>query len=289
MNRNQFLAKGSPASEFSIWLGEIIAGDQPLDFRNKKGKWNHLSDCLKSYSWPARNNAGPLLVETDWQFPEGAIFEIKADAGLKENNKVLNDLSTGLRGALADGQDAAPWVAAILVWGGVYHQRGGHNQKWVHANLKNLNSILCETRNALLHDTDDIVIPNLRFNSGLTKVYSLIIDGFVIYDSRVAAALAWLVHKRFGTEIPASLRFPCMPAASAALCRNPLPGRHGFPVLGARPALHAKWNQRANWLLSEAFALALETTPIATHTYRDLRDVEAALFVMGYDLSESLA
>ena len=36
---------------------------------------------------------------------------------------------------------------------------------------------------------------DLRFNAGMTKVYSLMCDNFIIYDSRVAAALGWLVMK----------------------------------------------------------------------------------------------
>lgn len=35
----------------------------------------------------------------------------------------------------------------------------------------------------------------LRFNAGMTKVYSLLADSLIIYDSRVAAALGWIVVK----------------------------------------------------------------------------------------------
>lgn len=53
-------------------------------------------------------------------------------------------------------------------------------------------------RAALATLTDDSVHfdrgpADLRSNAGLTKVYSLVLDDFIIYDSRVAAALAWLV------------------------------------------------------------------------------------------------
>jgi len=36
---------------------------------------------------------------------------------------------------------------------------------------------------------------NLRVNAGMSKVYSLICESFIIYDSRVVAALGWLVMK----------------------------------------------------------------------------------------------
>lgn len=57
-----------------------------------------------------------------------------------------------------------------------------------------------------------------RFNAGITKVYSLVLEDFIIYDSRVAATLGWLVATfcRAGArEVPDALRFPWMPAKEA--------------------------------------------------------------------------
>jgi hypothetical protein len=36
---------------------------------------------------------------------------------------------------------------------------------------------------------------NLRLSSGMIKVYSLLCKDFIIYDSRVAAGLGWMVVK----------------------------------------------------------------------------------------------
>ncbi|MHB2080818.1 hypothetical protein [Pseudomonas asiatica] len=66
-------------------------------------------------------------------------------------------------------------------------------------------------------DTGDLGYPvlrskHLRFNAGMTKVYALICEDFLIYDSRVAAALGWLVVKYCEAhgiaKVPDALCFP---------------------------------------------------------------------------------
>lgn len=42
---------------------------------------------------------------------------------------------------------------------------------------------------------DNSALKVRRFNAGMSKVYSLIVADFIIYDSRVAAALAWFVAR----------------------------------------------------------------------------------------------
>jgi glycine cleavage system aminomethyltransferase T len=115
----------------------------------------------------------------------------------------------------------------------------------------------------------------------------------VIYDSRVAGALAWFVAAWAGERpVPASLRFPCMaakedPGAARRKLRNPRPGPGGFPLLGARPRAHAKWNLRASWIL-QALLEANPGTVFGSGTAASRR-LEAALFMWGYDLTPSTA
>ena len=51
-----------------------------------------------------------------------------------------------------------------------------------------------------------------RFNAGITKVYSMVLENFIIYDSRVAAALGWLVAQfcraLFVTAVSRAWTFP---------------------------------------------------------------------------------
>lgn len=88
----------------------------------------------------------------------------------------------------------------------------------------------------------------------MTKVYSLICESLVIYDSRVAAALGWIVVKYCQAmglrQVPTELRFPWAPAKSAPGAsnpkqRNPSAGSLIFPTLRAG-ALHAEWNLKAS-------------------------------------------
>ena len=109
----------------------------------------------------------------------------------------------GLRDCLAapaiDEVLLAQWIKAVLFWGGVYtrHRNGGGNAGWLDDRVQ-AEDLAVNLRAALAALTDASVYfdrgpTDLRSNAGLTKVYSLVLDDFIIYDSRVAAALAWLV------------------------------------------------------------------------------------------------
>ena len=98
----------------------------------------------------------------------------------------------------------------------------------------------------------------------MTKVYSLLLKDFVIYDSRVAAALAWLVllwqiSSRPGSQLHPELSFQCLKAKEYKSKKNPKhpklrnPDSFQFSNLAANPYAHAKWNLRANWILTAAF------------------------------------
>ncbi len=129
---------------------------------------------------------------------------------------------------------------------------------------------------------------DLRFNAGLSKVYSLLLDDFVIYDSRVAAALGWLVvrycHAHQLSAVPGTLAFPWSSGREAASVsdakrRDPSDGKYQFPRLGdAR--LHARWNLRASWLI-QALAARL---PDFCNLPDGIRALESSLFMWGYDL-----
>ena len=132
------------------------------------------------------------------------------------------------------------------------------------------------------------ILPGLRFNSGLTKIYALLLDNFVIYDSRVAAALTWLVTKWEAqtklSALPDSLCFGCMRANQSKKSRSPelrQPDAR-FTYLNQNPYMHAHWNLRANWVLKSAFDKAMHINGLMK--LQSLREVEAMLFAIGFDL-----
>ncbi|MFN3788817.1 hypothetical protein [Massilia sp.] len=278
MKRTPYLADPDVLS-FVEWMGQHLqAGSRlghgyarpglpPLCFGN-------LASALELYEWAFS------FRRIDGRRCAGRSFA--------ENAAVLDELQLLLRRAVAGGSDADVRDAAIEVmrWGGV----APRNEEWLRANVGGLAATLSLVRTALAQDDDAADLgATLRFNAGMTKVYSLLLDNFVIYDSRVAAALAWFVSAWSGKrEIPASLRFPCMaakedPKAARRKMRNPRPGRNGFPLLGSRPHVHAKWNLRASWILRAL----LEANPGTAFGAGPAgsRRLEAALFMWGYDLT----
>lgn len=135
---------------------------------------------------------------------------------------------------------------------------------------------------------------DLRFNAGMTKVYSLICESFIIYDSRVAAAMGWLVMKyccdRKLTSLPDGLRFPWAPAKEA---QNTVAPKNRDPSLECdfkfprlrRGHHHALWNMRASWVLSEALAHpSARASRFHEGFGNPLRKLEMGLFMIGYDL-----
>ncbi|OBS41134.1 hypothetical protein A9K79_02510 [Pseudomonas syringae pv. syringae] len=77
-------------------------------------------------------------------------------------------------------------MAAIFHWGGVYTSKG--NKPWLLQNHLALHTVLRGVELDHSRGDDTTTIAGLRFDSGMTKVYSLLIDDFIICDSRFAAA-----------------------------------------------------------------------------------------------------
>jgi len=289
MERNTYIQTATVAN-FVKWMSENLDGDTfAHQYTNRRSGYvwhcDSLYDAYAQFNWPHPGNQ--RLGE-----PTGTTFESSA--------ATLQALSQDLQSALGlQGGDHLVVTAAVdvMTWGGV---RAG-NVRWLHANQANLPQVLSSTRQALDAGSTDhplLVAKDLRFNAGMTKVYSLICDRFVIYDSRVAAALGWAVVKFCQaaglSEVPQELRFPWAPAKSAA--KDPAPkrrnaGRSGLIFPKLKPgANHAAWNLKASWLLSDV----LEQNGAQNSRFNQierfdtrLRALEAALFMIGYDLDAS--
>ena len=282
MHENAYMALPG-VNNFTHWLSQRISG-QPIAFPNYGGgaAYPTLSDAFAAYSWPVGNplatphgphgmrppHYGPYPHPHSYGANQNALATIQAQLRARFNATLPGQNDAQLSGA----------VAAVLHWGGVYTPRG--NQRWLGSEHRNLT--LRETLGAVRADyigrnDDDSAVAGLRFNSGLTKVYSLLLDDFIIYDSRVAASLAWLIRSWSGhAPVPNHLAFGTLPARVPTAYRNPDPAVF-WPIRGPNAAKqHWKWNMRANWLLKHALRGA--AAPFAG----SLREVEASLFQMGY-------
>lgn len=267
--------------DFIDWLAANL--DQPLfahayvDRRHGPRTFTGLPDALSQYFWKHNGALGA---------PGGTC--------LTSSNAVLNALRQALNTGMKNSNDAATLSASIevMAWGGV---RAG-NARWLTINTAKLVSILSSTTAALASQNlaHGLLATRgqMRFNAGMTKVYSLLVDDFIIYDSRVAAALDWIIVKycqaRQLPAVPAELAFPWAPAKEAANAKAPKnrdPRQHNyyFPRLAAGEP-HAVWNLKASGILAEVLRRAPFSAFNTASTIPALRRLEAALFMIGYDL-----
>ncbi|WAD25395.1 hypothetical protein OS670_13305 [Pseudomonadaceae bacterium T75] len=290
MTKTEFLAL-EQTERFVGWFAEIINGDRPLMFCHERGTDTSLRAALSRYAWPNKR--------IDIATPKG-MLSIKAWSNFGVNEAVLNELADGINACLKqrspDNQELAGWIRAIMVWGGVFTRSGKNQAKgnagWLDEHTPHLTAYIRNALDALKGDDDisHLNMKNLRSNAGTTKVHSLTLPNFVIYDSRVAAALAWLV-RRWAIEseeiVPEHLRFACMRAkTSKTVLKRRSPDEKVFRYFAPTGHFrshhkHALWNIRANWIVQAAIAQAQANDWSS-------RKVEAALFMMGDELSLSL-
>jgi hypothetical protein len=259
----------SGVREFARWLAAYWKGTVTFPHRYRMRKagrdWqaSSLKEAAKNYEWPLH---GP-----------------EEDRSLAKNEGRLQGLVSDLQGAVRakDPGSLNGACKAILRWGGVLR---GANGRWLEeASLRGCLGRELARGTAWLENPVGDPPEGFRFNSGLTKIYALLLPGkLVMYDGRVGAALGALAV-RFARErtvgvIPPGLRFPWSPGRSQARRKpQPPPGSPHFPKLGGSAKDHALWALRASWLLLEAKILS--GAP-------ELRHLEAGLFMLGYDLGK---
>jgi hypothetical protein len=162
--------------------------------------------------------------------------------------------------------------------------------------------VLRNGREALLSDAPDLSVFNRnpdpstqwsKMNSGWTKYYSFALPAHVIYDSRVGAALCYLVRRYLESReaehrvdaVPESLAFRWAPGQGERNTRDPSCGPYKFARLSGGPAGSREWarvNIQANWILSAAVS---RSGAMWCSQPEGFRRVEGALFMLGYDLS----
>ncbi|MHA6195373.1 hypothetical protein ACX3YG_13485 [Pseudomonas wadenswilerensis] len=288
MHRDQYLGTTpstttSPVvGDFVDWLAKNLGNTSLFAHeytdRRSGNRWKcqGLQDACARYQWRHKGAPG-----------------VAPGADLASNGEALDALGAALRSSLDPANDQAAFSAAadVMTWGGV--QAG--NIRWLSVNMKNLARTLASTAAALTRGdlAAQILVSNdLRFNAGMTKVYSLLVKDFIIYDSRVAAALGWIVVKYCKEKqlsgVPAELAFPWAPSKEGPRAKSPKnrnPGQAGFSfprlIAGAH---HAEWNLKASWILAAALERAAGSGFSVYSAVPALRQLEAALFMIGYDL-----
>jgi hypothetical protein len=219
--------------------------------------------------------------------------------GWQDNKRELDTFRRRLRMALSEGDREATFAvcAAILRWGGVWANNGVYLEKRREVLLEELRHLACvlegeqEPGKHAVRRVPTDSSSECRMNAGFVKIYSVLLDHFVIYDGRVGATLGLLV-RRFceGTQrqaVPEPLRFAYgepkeAPNAETPKTRNPSAGPFRFPCLRPNSRVHSAQAMRATWLLRAA--LDGGSSPFSDGE-DGFHELAAGLFMAGYDLS----
>ena len=267
MRRDEYLADDRVAG-FTRWASQLVTGEVPLQHRwnsrNRSFCCTNLYDALVKYRWPENRHA----------------LDHRATAQqLRQFRDVFRDV--GIINSSAKQNRFVANAEDIIKWGGI--PVPGKLQEWRRMPPRNLQALIEQTKRTLDPQTSEMHhLKGFRYmGSGFSKIYSLLIDGFPIYDSRVACALACLV--RTYTEYqkvepqpdPLTLRTP--PQRQP---KSPEYLRCNRPRMYGNTAAYAEANLKAAWLLQEMVRRPGKFANVEGFT--SVEALQHALFMVGY-------
>jgi hypothetical protein len=281
MNKQEYLERAA-VKDFVAWLIPKISGEskfhhQYYNIRNRN-TWscNSIYNAYENYNWPFKCT-----------LPDRGVMRGNTYV---DNEKVLKIISDGLKESLnsQNSDRLLAYCLAVLKWGGVM---GGNHTKLSEMGT-NIVPYFEETIIKLNPENTNTgnEYPGVKMNAGFSKIYSLLIDDFIIYDSRVGAGLGLLV-KQYLTErqddsIPNELNFAYGRSRTNGNDgpinrRNPSNEMYSFQALDNNRVRHLKNNICANWLLKQ-----LAEQSKFRFTADPMRAIESALFMIGYHVRE---
>lgn len=274
---------------FISWLERSL--DLPNGFRHQyrlaRAKQDWHCDCL----YDAYDNYW-------WRYKITCPIQGKIVQGtsIQDSLKYMNLLAENLRNSVEQGNAdlLRKSSLAMLDWGGVLPR----NRQL----LEDMGEEICDyfrwakedldLANTYLGDHEGIII-----NSGFTKLYSLLIDDFIMYDGRVGAALGLLgrlyAEEKHLNKIPDMIKFSygngkVSPGRQQdGNRRDPSSDKHKLLSFNGNHHRHINDNIKASWLLKE---LADKTTSRFSHLPQKqplnerLTAIQSALFMVGYDV-----
>ncbi len=247
-------------------------------FAAKWVKWRRCRNPLSGEEWRSKN-----IQDACSQYAWDDISETKSEDCRKEMTNALQC------------QDAAALREACLKtfsWGGVGNRKTDKSRTWVYGTKDEL---LVERISAAVSLLKQLTDPSEHFdgrelliNSAMTKVYTFADSKrwLSIYDGRVGAALALFAarycRKCKLKQVPSELLFRWGDTRNANRIgsRNPSSPDFQFPRLNSKgDKRHAYCMWRSSRILNKAALLAKCSST----------DLERALFMIGYDVSKSVA
>ncbi|MFL9987318.1 hypothetical protein [Paraburkholderia sediminicola] len=297
---------------FITYLSRVISGATPINFTVGFSR-NQLPPQFEQ-RFPdgyvgKRNDGGPVYMVSARTLEELIRMYWWDKADYDANTVKLGGASAAIAAAI-DGETSKNACSLaehachkVMKWGfGEGRRPYKANMDWAKRQGTMLASVLREGRESLTGENPNIeafgqsVVGGApRMNAGWTKYYALALAGHVIYDGRVGAALGFLV-RRYLESLADSKRPECVPDCLGFLwgdgdggrkLRDPSAGRYKFAKLYGGPYGSKAWarvNVQANWVLSSALDAARADWCSGPD---GLRKLEAALFMLGYDLSRA--
>lgn len=294
MNKHEFLSDKN-IKEFSGWFIGLLNSENfehrwlsfsPLSGVKRGTYWecNSIFNAYEKYYWKSKCPSSGKVVTS-----------------FAETEVILLNLSKRLRNCLSNKDLSSDSLASvckdILIWGGVY------TKKHVAAKLRKLDeeSLLVYLNQVMtvLNDNGlnsdfmtDVDMRNLiEIDSGTTKIYSLMLNNFAIYDSRVGCALGLLVNKFVKEKkyqaVPDLLRFSW---GGDKTRRNPNDlNSKVFPEFNNKdfPNIRMKHNIEASWLIEYVGENINQNSGFfKLNVASRLRAIEAALFMIGYGVGD---
>ena len=266
MKRGEYL-QDEHVSGFTEWAGQLVTGELSLTHRWKSRgtefACTSLYDALEQYRWPDNSHA------LDYRVTARRLREFR-----------LNFEDIGIINSREKQTKFVNVAEAIIRLGGI--SRCKKLNDWRSMPPDRLQALVEDARTRLnprTADTDDLA--GFRYmGSGFSKVYSVLIDGFPTYDSRVACALSGLVdiycrREKVGRK-PDLLRLRIPPR------RGPKGARHhrcDRPKMNNGSADYARDNLKAAWLLGEMVREPGEFEQIG---FEPVDALQHALFMVGY-------
>ena len=266
MNRDAYLSQRD-VTEFVEWAGHLVCGEWGLE-HSWKGKGpafqcHTLYEAFQNYRWPNSIRHGESAFDTMTRF---ANFRRSLDDIGVISTSAQRDLFVSIS-------------REIAAWGGIRNL--ARLDEWVRMEPHQLQCHIAKVRQQLNQVTGDTAaLGGFRYmGSAFSKIYSALIPGLPIYDSRVACALLCLVRMycrdtgQHRTPPLLDLGIPTGRGNEGGRCTTP-------PIRYTQEAKYAQANLRFAWLMQ-----ALTTDPGEFGNLPEGQRVDAlqsALFMLGY-------
>lgn len=265
MKRNEYLANPHVGG-FIEWAGHLVRGEWRLEHSYVHRGNGHEFQCVTLYEafdgyfWP-NSVTGPSFDDTV------EVFE-----NYRQRFEAIGTIET-----IDDQREFLVIAREIVTWGEI--NLPALDDKWGRMKPEDLQSHIAKTKRKLdpiRSDTDQL--RGFKYmRSGFSKIYSALIPGLPIYDSRVACALACLVRlycqRKDLSSVPSllDLGIPSGRGNEGDRCKK--------PVL-QYSATYAKNNLKFAWLMQGLVADPGDFRDVPEHLRVDA--LQSALFMLGY-------